>query len=583
MHAESAFIFVVLLFTVSSTMAQQNSPTPNQEETQSGTISGKVVGDGNQSLAGATIFVQPVNSITQSRVVSADSEGNFQITSLEPALYRIFASVPAYTPPIQDLDEPQIYYRVGDNARVELVKGGVITGTVTNNAGDPVVAVRVRATMVPNSKGQPIKSGNVMLFERATDDRGIYRIYGITPGTYIVSAGGGSPGPYPSGPYSIDPYRDEIPTYAPSTTRDNAAEIVVRSGEETNIDIHYRGEPGHVVSGKVRTSGTQGVSLSLTAVGAGLTSSINSYQMDGHRFAIPGVADGEYDLVAFESLASSILVTQLAMSDPMRITVKGSDVTGLDIATKPLAAVSGRIILGPSKIPECEGKRRPVFNEMLMEVTKNQKPNDDPVPFLRVFGTTASPDKEGMFVFPNLRPGQYVVYPRFFARYWYLQSITVPGQAAHAGVKAAPVTPKTDSARNWISVKGGEPISGLTLTIAEGAGSIRGKIVVGEGTRVPDRLSIYLVPAEREKAEDVLRFFIARVEPNGTFALNSLPPGRYWSIAQVENDGELSIGKLRLPANVEARTKLRQAAELLKKEVEIKACQNVNDFQLPLK
>src|SRR5258705_7028903 len=144
-RVEIVLIFVVLPFTCSSTLAQQSSSSPNQSETQSGSISGKVVGDGNQSLAGASILVQPVNALTQRRMVSTDGEGNFQITNLEPALYTISASVPAYALPVRDPDEPQTYYRVGDNVRLEMIKGGVITGTVSNSSGDPVVAVRVRA------------------------------------------------------------------------------------------------------------------------------------------------------------------------------------------------------------------------------------------------------------------------------------------------------------------------------------------------------------------------------------------------------------------------------------------------------
>ena len=45
-------------------------------------------------------------------------------------------------------------------------------------------------------------------------------------------------------PFQFNPYDSDVPTYSPSSTRDNAAEVSVRSGEETNADIRYRGEPG---------------------------------------------------------------------------------------------------------------------------------------------------------------------------------------------------------------------------------------------------------------------------------------------------------------------------------------------------
>ena len=84
------------------------------------------------------------------------------------------------------------------------------------------------------------------LAEKTTDDRGIYRIYGLPAGNYLVWAGGPTYNP------GVDPYDTDVPTYAPSSTRDTATEITVRSGEETtNVDIRYRGEPGHIVSGTV--------------------------------------------------------------------------------------------------------------------------------------------------------------------------------------------------------------------------------------------------------------------------------------------------------------------------------------------
>src|SRR5437667_9742682 len=63
-------------------------------------------------------------------------------------------------------------------------------------------------------------------------------------GTYLVAAGGGY-----NSPYNINAYGTDVPTYAPSSTRDDATEISVRYGEETtNVDIRYRGEAGHAVS-----------------------------------------------------------------------------------------------------------------------------------------------------------------------------------------------------------------------------------------------------------------------------------------------------------------------------------------------
>ena len=74
-----------------------------------------------------------------------------------------------------------------------------------------------------------------------TDDRGYYRLYGLPPGSYVVAAGG--PGQYFG---SVNPFANDAPTYAPASTRDTAAEVMVRSDQEVTADIRYRGEPGHM-------------------------------------------------------------------------------------------------------------------------------------------------------------------------------------------------------------------------------------------------------------------------------------------------------------------------------------------------
>jgi len=146
--------------------------------------------------------------------------------------------------------------------------------------------------------------------------------------------------------------------------------------------------------------------------------------------------------------------------------------------------------------------------------------------------------------------------------------------------KSVTVRAKSEVSRSWISLKDGEQLSGVTVILAEGAASIRGKLNLGEGTRVTENTNVYLVPAEREKAEDVLRYFASKVEPDWTFAFNNLPPGRYWTLSQVAVNEELSVAKFRFPSSAEARTKTRRAAEQVAKEINLKPCQNVTDLQL---
>jgi hypothetical protein len=157
--------------------------------------------------------------------------------------------------------------------------------------------------------------------------------------------------------------------------------------------------------------------------------------------------------------------------------------------------------------------------------------------------------------------------------------MTLPS-AATTTSKGQP-SQKIDAARNWTTLKAGNKVSGLTITLAEGAAWIRGQFENSEGAKLSADLHLYLVPAEKERAEDVLRYFISELTPEGTFSADNLPPGRYWLLAQRSSGSErLTTRKLQLPDAAESRVTIRRAAEAIHNEIELKPCQNIADYRL---
>ena len=91
------------------------------------------------------------------------------------------------------------------------------------------------------------------------------------------------------------------------------------------------------------------------------------------------------------------------------------------------------------------------------------------------------------------------------------------------------------------------------------------------------------MPSKSDKADDVLRHFAAPVAEDGSFSMEHVPPGRYWTLAKIAtSEKEASTAALRLPAMAEARVKLRRAAEDAKNEIELKPCQSLRNHTLPL-
>lgn len=574
---------IALLFIVY--IAAQAQDDDKKVPPETGEITGRVVNENGQPIPHATIYVTAPMATIQSRNSSSDDAGNFRVSGLDALVYTVNASVPAYVTPPRDRDSLPTYYRLGDSLTINLIKGGIITGAVTSSTGEPLVQIAVRATLVRDVNGKPPNPGRFGV-DKATDDRGVYRFYGLVPGTYVVSAGGR--GTYW---YAPNPYDTDAPTYAPSSTRDAAAEITVKAGEEVSgVDIRYRGEPGHAVSGFAsglsapNFSAPTNITLAQIVNGVPQASAF-SFQAPGSKsFAFYGIADGDYDLIAQSTLPGGEVIA----SEARHIKVKGADVTGVELVVKTLAAISGHVALEPSTANECKNKRRPSLSEILLLARRSEKNISADQLAFPVFLVQAAPSKDGDFMMRNLTPGQFNLSARFFAKYWYLRSIGREASGVKpAAAKDGPTSQaarQNDAAKNGVKLKFGERISGLTVTLAEGAASLRGSIKPAAGGIIPPKLKVYFVPAEKEGAEDVLRFFATPVNADGTFALNNLPPGRYWALARFAVDDEpQSDSKLRAPEEADARVQVRRAAETANQAVEVKPCQNVIDYQLPFK
>lgn len=570
------FIQILLTIALSSlcVMAQAQQPgagTDKGETSSSGAITGRVVNESGQPLQNAVVSINPAPGGT-SQSVATDREGNFSLEGLESKLsYYVYASMPAYT----DLSRgprntPPPTYRVGDSVTLTLAKGGVITGKVMNANGDPLVGILVRAEMViraPN--GRRIANGQTR--ERETDDRGIYRIYGLPAGQYVVMAGGAGLS-YSSA--NVDPFDTDVPTFAPSSTRDTASEIGVRSGEETTgIDITYRGEQGRTISGVV-AGASDGFNVSLTAVGDGVFPwSGKSYpDMNGRSFSFVGMAEGEYDIYA----TTYSNTREFGLSEVKRIRVRGADVTGIELIPRPLASVAGRVVLDETTVPECTEKTRPLSEEMSISGWHNDTDLTKEMPqSVWGYGSPVKPDAQGNFLVRNLAPGEYSFNARLGGKNWYVRAIQFAA--------AAPKKP-VDATRVWTNLKFGDRLSGLTVTLAQGGASFRGRLTLGEGEEVPARTLVYLVPVERERVDNVLNYTGAAVTADGKIAINSIPPGRYWIFAETLAEGApVRLSRVRFPQETEMRAQLRREAEAAKIEIEFKPCQNVVDFKLPLK
>ncbi|MFN0124326.1 MAG: hypothetical protein ACKV2V_27820 [Blastocatellia bacterium] len=560
--------------------AKQEAPASAESAAAYGTITGQINSE-DGPLAYATVWLFPFSAGTRGaapRTVTTDAEGKFKAAGLRGIAWNISVSAPGYVRDSSLEEENRapgpVNYRIGDTVNLRMTRGGVITGRVSNTAGEPVIAIRVTAQMTRDARGNPAPGQNTVSFQ--TDDRGVYRIYGLTPGNYTVvagtnSSGGGGPGGRG--------YEGQVPVYYPAATRDTAVELNVGAGGEiSGIDIQYRGETGRAVSGKVlgaeaanRRAGGVNVTLAHAATGTILHRAFTAPRPGNEPsgFAIYGLADGEYEL----SAALDGPEDNDAVSMPRRVTVSGRDVSGVELTLIPLASVSGRAAPDVSK-NVCDVKTQRPLEEQLFTLQSEDRKTAEAGIERRFQMSMAAPDRGGALTFRSVFAGRYRIVPQLPDEQLYVRAVTMPAPAVAAKAGAARQTPAPiNIGRGGLTLKAGDRLTGLNIDLASGAAAINGVIKVA----ADQETNVFLIPVEREHAEDLLRYAETRTGKAGSFSFRNLAPGKYWLLAQPAKEAKDAPGRGPRPRVWDAaeRARLRREAELANRVIDLQPCQKL--------
>lgn len=564
-------ILAVAILIVGAGAALGQSDSTKRRE---GSITGRIVNEAGQPIPNAGVYLRKSGvSSGLNRTITTDEDGRFKADDLTPGAYTITAAVPGYVPEIDPVQRE--YHRIGESVDLRMIKGGVITGAVTASSAETLAGVRVHAIRVRDTEGRPIRGVEQSGTSRQTDDRGIYRLYGLQPGSYVIAVNDGGQNSYPASPFVGD-----APTYYPSTTRDAAEEVAVRAGQEvTGIDIRYRGDRGYSVSGTLSgslgsESAQRGVFLALVRASSGSVQSNNYIQLrQGRGFALYGVPDGEYELTA----QLTVGLESNMSSGSRRVVVKGADVTGIDLALIPLASIGGHVVLErmseADRKDACKSKSTSFLDDLVVVARRDEKSAGKEQPgFGPPILNEGSPDEKGEFKIPITLAARYRLENRLPSDDWFVRSIV-------QGATTRSKQPK-DVAGPGISVAISQRISDLVVTIAEGAAALRGKVVVTtQGASLPAHIRVHLVPAEPESLDDAVRFAEATLDSEGSFSLSNIAPGRYYAFARkVSGDQAMERTPEPLAWDAAARIKLRRDAQATDLEVELQRCQRVTDF-----
>jgi hypothetical protein len=194
------------------------------------------------------------------------------------------------------------------------------------------------------------------------------------------------------------------------------------------------------------------------------------------------------------------------------------------------------------------------------------------------FGSDVVINEKGEFTIHSLRPSRYHFETSLPDENWYTRSITIPAPATSQEPKA--LMKLRDISRAGLEIKSGDKLTGVTVWVAAGAASLRGKVVAGKvGASLASRLRVHLAPVDAALANEVLRYAEVLTRNDGSFAFNNLAPGKYWLLARpVPDDEPVDRPPRPLSWDSAERARLRMEAEKKKIEVELKPCQRLNDF-----
>src|SRR5262249_39684598 len=223
-----------------------------------------------------------------------DADGKYRVTGLPAGNYMVSVEILRSYVPVSKSGQKSKQIHLGEEEEradidFALVRGGAITGRVTDPDGKPIIGGFVGVTQADET-GRSFNPGG----SGETDDRGVYRIYGLPAGRYRVSAS--APG---------KSARKYAVTYHPDVTDQKQAVVIeVKEGSEasaSDITLNNKKKEGSYVAGRVIDSETGEPVSQATIYCYGLGPTRDRFHQEPvdsqGSFRLTGLAPGQYVLL----------------------------------------------------------------------------------------------------------------------------------------------------------------------------------------------------------------------------------------------------------------------------------------------
>lgn len=518
--------------------------SPSTTSKNGGTVAGRITAHG-KGLGGVTVTLRSSAGAQAQDLPQAktDADGNYRITGVPMGNYFVTPVAPVYTVPgagrLTATNEPVVITGSDTIEGIDfsLVPGGVITGRVTDTDGRPIIEqpISLQSTDQTTQQGGPrtVAPGNWR-----TDDRGVYRIYGVPEGHYIVSVGSQQRTNVSAVINGQQAYQQ---TYHPDTTDSTQALVVevAEGAEVSNVDITV-GRPidEYAVTGRVVDNSSNapvpnvGFTLSVLSGGgnrqrAQALGTLPIVSDSSGQFRIDNVPPGRYQI----SLSPQMNTTSL-WGQSQQFDVINQDVTGVEVRAMLGANLSGVVAL--------DGNQDPTILAELMQfqvsVTVQPPGNGGGGGGFGGFAGAAAASAQtiplstdGSFQFSGLPTGT--------ARL----NITPQDSSLQGAFKILRVELNGAQQQRGIPVNSGDQITGVRIVAAYADGTVQGVVKFQNGTPVAGMRILARLSATGQTRGGNLG--IANVDQRGNFLMQNVPPGTYTLIVSAFAQGSRRGGQ----------------------------------------
>lgn len=531
-----------LLFALGHSASAQQPAPPGPQAT--GVIAGRLTTDSGAPLRKAQLrLLQPATRA--SRTTTSDGEGRYIFANLPAGDYTLNASKAGYLETVYGARRPGATSTgrsivLAANQKLEKIdmvvaRGSVITGTILDEFGDPAYNTPVRALRVSYQNGA--KNLSVGGNAATTDDRGMYRIAGLMPGEYLVSA---------------TPRDTVTAAAAQSEAVREMQQKMAASGKDPGftmtppppvnpagyVSIYYPGTPAGASAGTVAVGPAQevsGIDIKLQVIQtASITGRVTSteptlpqtrLQLMDASMPVNQVGiwwrdmrpDGTF---AFHGLVPGSYILNGAGTPGGQPGMAGGDMWGrVEVAADPRAPSQVTLPMQRGitvSAAFAQDNLPPGFDSAKARVSLYpiSSPTDWEMPVYSM-----PRDANGRHTVQNVLPGQFQFRVLGLPDGWALESAIFDGR---------------DTADLNLQIDGSRNIAGVELKLTSRRAEIGGTLTNATGAPVSD-YHVILFPSDRRFwVPQSRRIHLAQPGPDGRFQFRMLPPGDYRIAALAE-------------------------------------------------